>query len=145
MFNQTTMEVFLYFLTGNAIGLFGKIIFDWLKNGRNNKKTNGFLTYKLFNDDLGQFEKRVCDEVDHLGDNLKFLEEDLSKMDESVRWIKRVHDQRDQDGNMIWYVPRQWKDTLDKVQESTQKSNYLLADILDELKNQRRINEVSKL
>lgn len=59
----------------------------------------------------------------------------IHKMCADVSWTREIHERFDSDGSPLWYVPRSWKDDLDKLNAATAATNVLLKQILEQLRS----------
>ena len=55
--------------------------------------------------------------VQALVEEMPKLKDSLSALTTTVDKLWEVHDRRDQDGVPVWYVPRSWAETQEKVME----------------------------
>lgn len=59
----------------------------------------------------------------------------LRQIREDVSWTRSIHERFDADGSPLWYVPRSWKDDLDRLNKGVAESNVLLEKILEQLRS----------
>ena len=60
---------------------------------------------------------------------------DRSKVIADVAWLKEVHNKCDTDGVPLWYIPRSFEQTMDKLVDNSAAQNVILERISTELKN----------
>lgn len=100
---------------GLAVGLLGKIVWDWLKNGRGKKV--------IIKDSGASAEIKATLEEQRL--LLAQLSSVLGKCDES--------------GTPLCYMPREWKQLLASSVERGGQTNELLRHMTDEIRDQRNL------
>ena len=100
---------------GLAAGLLGKIVWDWLKNGRGKKV--------VVRESLASVEIKTSLEEQRL--LLAQLNTILGKCDES--------------GTPLCYMPREWKQLLASSVERGGQTNELLRHMTDEIRDQRNL------
>lgn len=59
----------------------------------------------------------------------------VKNMAAQTTWLKEMHDKVDTDGMPLWYVPRGWKDDLEKLHVVMIETNVYLKQILETLKS----------
>jgi hypothetical protein len=99
-------------LAATACGLVGKIIFDWMKN----KKEDGKQPEWCKNCSLKS-----------------------TRALEDIKWIREIHSPKDDSGLPLWYVPRDWGRTVMSVDEKVNALDSTLKMILAELKEHNKI------
>ena len=107
-------------IVASIMALICKIIFDWLKQPR---------------DENGKVIKCPLDRSGAIGD-IKWLKEfhkaDRVGYTEAIRditWLREVHDKTDQDGIPLWYVPRSAVMAISKIAEESTKQSQSLSNI----------------
>ncbi len=100
MMNEQTLILVLF---SGIVVLAGKIIFDWLSHRQ--VATEGATRIHM---------KCPLDKAEAISD---------------IKWLKKVHDQTDSDGKLIWYFPTRLVTAMEKVAEQTTQQNMTLLTI----------------
>lgn len=59
----------------------------------------------------------------------------IRKMCADVTWTREIHERFDGDGSPLWYVPRSWREDLEKLNTAATTTNDLLGKILEQLRS----------
>jgi len=104
---------------------------------------NRIIVYVIAGGIVGLVSKIVFDWLKYrLNNKVKKNPNDcLKTIASGVEWLRDVHDKQDPDGTPLWYVPRQWKKSLDIINERTLESNIHLKNIFVELQQIRKLQE----
>jgi hypothetical protein len=103
-----------------VVVLVGKIVWDWLKKGKNGRNT---------------INVNPCIECQKL----------VKDMSGQILWLKEIHSKTNSDGIPIWYFPRKFTEDLSKMHNVMIATNAYLEQILQQLKdNQNTYNAVAK-
>ncbi len=113
-------KIIISSICGGIATLTGKILFDWIKNKRNNNNGNGNGNKSAI---------------------FKILRNTETKVDE----VKNVVVKTDGNGLPLMYAPREWKKTLDILNERTLITNTLLERTVKCLEdNGRKLDNINK-
>ena len=135
-----TKDIATYITMAILVPLAGKIIWDWLKNGKKDNEKNTKLVdsiKSIFNDSVNRQSEKDNNKIEKFKDATRIIHDNQSKIlvtlnaiNESTKWLKEIHDNRDDNGVPLWFYPKGLHSELIRELEDLKKELRMSMDFL---------------